>query len=75
MTGTYEHSIDAKGRLFKGGTNQRLTIIPPQIPAVSTTIAAAVGVAKVPSIKAALAGRVINGLITDEATARAVLDR
>jgi DNA-binding transcriptional regulator LsrR (DeoR family) len=29
----------------------------------------------VPSIKAALAGRVINGLITDEATARAVLDR
>ena len=38
-------------------------------------LAAAVGVAKVPSIKAALAGRVINGLITDEATARAVLDR
>jgi DNA-binding transcriptional regulator LsrR (DeoR family) len=68
-------AYDAKGRLIKGGTNKRLTSIPPQIPAVSTTIAAAVGVAKVPSIKAALAGRVINGLITDEATARAVLDR
>ncbi|MES5483105.1 sugar-binding domain-containing protein [Bradyrhizobium sp. INPA03-11B] len=67
-------AYDAKGRLIKGGTNKRLTSIPPQIPAVSTTIAAAVGVAKVPSIKAALAGRVINGLITDEATARAVLD-
>ncbi|HBY27279.1 MAG TPA: DNA-binding transcriptional regulator [Bradyrhizobium sp.] len=68
-------AYDAKGRLIKGGTNKRLTSIPPQIPAVSTTIAAAVGVAKVPSIKAALAGRVINGLITDEATARAGLDR
>ncbi|QOZ32147.1 sugar-binding transcriptional regulator [Bradyrhizobium sp. CCBAU 53421] len=68
-------AYDAKGKLIKGGTNKRLTSIPPQIPAVSTTIAAAVGAAKVPSIKAALAGRVINGLITDEATARAVLDR
>ena len=35
--------------------------------------AAAVGPAKVPAIKAALAGRLINGLITDEATARTVL--
>ncbi|MGY4476761.1 sugar-binding transcriptional regulator [Bradyrhizobium sp. USDA 3364] len=68
-------AYDAKGRLIKGGTNKRLTSIPPQIPAVSTTIAAAVGAAKVPSIKAALVGRVINGLITDEATARVVLDR
>ncbi|WGS26530.1 sugar-binding transcriptional regulator [Bradyrhizobium sp. ISRA464] len=68
-------AYDAKGRLIKGGTNKRLTSIPPQIPAVSTTIAAAVGAAKVPAIKAALAGRVVNGLITDEATARAVLDR
>ncbi|KWV52196.1 DNA-binding transcriptional regulator [Bradyrhizobium macuxiense] len=68
-------AFDAKGRLIKGGTNKRLTSIPPQLPAVSTTIAAAVGAAKVPAIKAALAGRVINGLITDEATARAVLDR
>ncbi len=68
-------AYDAKGRLIKGGTNKRLTSIPPQIPAEQTTIAAAVGAAKVRSIKAALAGRVINGLITDEATARAVLDR
>ncbi|WGR93864.1 sugar-binding transcriptional regulator [Bradyrhizobium sp. ISRA443] len=67
-------AYNAKGRLIKGGTNKRLTSIPPQIPAVSTTIAAAVGAAKVPAIKAALAGRVVNGLITDEATARAVLD-
>ncbi|MFB9269560.1 sugar-binding transcriptional regulator [Bradyrhizobium erythrophlei] len=68
-------AYDVKGRIIKGGTNKRLTSIPPQIPAESTTIAAAVGAAKVPAIKAALIGRVINGLITDEATARAVLER
>jgi DNA-binding transcriptional regulator LsrR (DeoR family) len=66
---------DAKGRLIKGGTNKRLTSIPPQMPAETTTIAAALGQAKVPAIRAALAGRLVNGLITDEATARAVLDR
>ncbi len=66
-------AYDAKGKLIKGGTNRRLTSIPPQAPADTTTIAAAVGQAKVPAIRAALAGRLINGLITDEATARAVL--
>src|SRR6476660_2718659 len=48
-------AYDAKGRLIKGGTNKRLTSIPPQAPADTTTIAAAVGQAKVPAIKAALA--------------------
>jgi DNA-binding transcriptional regulator LsrR (DeoR family) len=67
-------AYDAKGKLIKGGTNLRLTSIPPQTPATATTIAAAVGAAKVPAIRAALAGRLINGLITDEATARAVID-
>jgi DNA-binding transcriptional regulator LsrR (DeoR family) len=67
-------AYDAKGRLIKGGTNLRLTSIPPEVPAQTATIAAAVGRAKVPAIKAALAGRLISGLITDEATARAVLD-
>jgi DNA-binding transcriptional regulator LsrR (DeoR family) len=68
-------AYDAKGRLIKGGTNKRLTSIPPQMPAETTTIAAALGHAKVPAIRAALAGRLVNGLITDEATAQAVLDR
>jgi len=66
-------AYDARGKLIKGGTNARLTSIPPQAPAETATIAAAVGQAKVPAIKAALAGRLINGLITDEATARAIL--
>jgi DNA-binding transcriptional regulator LsrR (DeoR family) len=67
-------AYDARGRLIKGGTNQRLTSIPPQVPAATATIGAAIGRAKVPAIRAALAGRLINGLITDEATARAILD-
>jgi DNA-binding transcriptional regulator LsrR (DeoR family) len=66
-------AFDAKGRLIKGGTNRRLTSIPPEVPAKATTIAAALGPAKIPAIRAALAGRLINGLITDEATAHAVL--
>ncbi|MGY3617925.1 sugar-binding transcriptional regulator [Bradyrhizobium sp. USDA 10063] len=68
-------AYDAKGRLIKGGTNKRLTSIPPQVPAHTATIAAAIGQAKVPAIGAALIGRLINGLITDEETARAILAR
>jgi DNA-binding transcriptional regulator LsrR (DeoR family) len=67
-------AYDTNGRMIKGGTNRRLTSIPPQVPADTATIGAAVGRAKVPAIKAALTGRLINGLITDEATARAILD-
>ncbi|MBO0750500.1 MAG: sugar-binding transcriptional regulator [Bradyrhizobiaceae bacterium] len=67
-------AYDAKGRLIKGGTNRRLTSIPPQMPAQTATIAAAVGKAKVPAIRAALVGQLINGLITDEATAQAILE-
>ena len=66
-------AYDAKGRLHQGRHQPRLTSIPPQVPAKTTTIAAAIGQAKVPAIKAALTGRLINGLITDEATARAIL--
>ncbi|MBH5366690.1 sugar-binding transcriptional regulator [Bradyrhizobium glycinis] len=68
-------AYDAKGRLLKAGTNKRLTSIPPEVPAKTTTIGAAVGAAKVPAIAAALNGGLINGLITDEATARAILER
>jgi DNA-binding transcriptional regulator LsrR (DeoR family) len=67
-------AYDAKGQLIRGGTNKRLTSIPPQMPAQTATIAAAIGKAKVPAIRAALVGQLINGLITDEATARAILE-
>ncbi len=67
-------AYDAKGKLIDGGTNRRLTSIPPEVPARAMTIAAAVGPGKIPAIRAALVGRLINGLIMDEATARAILD-
>src|SRR5260370_29994037 len=66
-------AFDGDGRIIDGGTNRRLTSIPPQVPAEALTIGAAVGAAKVSSIRPALKGRLINGLITDEATARATL--
>ena len=61
--------------MHQGGTNRRLTSIPHPVPATALTVAAAVGPAKVPAIQAALNGRLINGLITDEATATALLAR
>jgi len=66
-------AFDANGRFLKGGTNKRLTSIPHPAPAITSTVAAALGPAKVPAILAALRGQLINGLITDEATARALL--
>lgn len=68
-------AFDAEGHIIDGGTNRRLTSIPPRVPAAALTIGAAVGKAKVPAIRAALKGRLINGLITDEATAGGILSK
>jgi DNA-binding transcriptional regulator LsrR (DeoR family) len=66
-------AFDAGGQILEGATNRRLTSIPHPVPAAVLTVAAAVGPAKVPAILAVLKGRLINGLITDEATAKALL--
>ncbi|WP_159010901.1 sugar-binding transcriptional regulator [Bradyrhizobium sp. S69] len=68
-------AFDAEGHIIDAGTNRRLTSIPPRVPAAALTIGAAVGKAKVSAIRAALKGRLINGLITDEATAAAILGK
>jgi DNA-binding transcriptional regulator LsrR (DeoR family) len=68
-------AFDADGHIIDAGTNRRLTSIPPRVPAAALTIGAAVGKGKVPAIQAALKGRLINALITDEATAGAILRR
>jgi DNA-binding transcriptional regulator LsrR (DeoR family) len=65
--------FDSEGEIIDGGINRRLTSIPPRIPAAALTVVAAVGKAKVAAIQAALKGRLLNGLITDEATAAAIL--
>jgi DNA-binding transcriptional regulator LsrR (DeoR family) len=66
-------AYDAKGRIIDGGTNRRLTSVPHPVPAKALTVGAAMGSAKVAAIRAALNGRLINGLITDETTAKALL--
>ena len=66
-------AFNAEGQIIEGGTNRRLTSIPPQIPATSLTIGVAIGKAKVTAIKSALRGRLLNGLITDETTAKLLL--
>ena len=68
-------AYDKDGRIIEGGTNSRLTSVPHSLPARALTVAAALGPSKVAAIKAALTGRLVNGLITDEATARALLPR
>jgi DNA-binding transcriptional regulator LsrR (DeoR family) len=66
--------FDANGRLIDGLTNERVTSAP--IPTIDgrLVIAVAHGDRKVEAIRAALARPLVNGLITDEATARRLLE-
>lgn len=66
-------AYDAQGRIIEGGSNERVTSVPHAIPASALAVGVAIGEAKVPAIRAALAGGALNGFITDEATAKALL--
>ena len=68
-------AFNAEGDILEAGTNRRLTSVRHPSPAAALTVAAAVGPAKASAISAALKGRLINGLITDETTAKALLGR
>ncbi len=65
--------FDAKGRLLDGEMNARVASAPLPSCDTSTVVAMAMGPKKLPGIRAALAGRLVNGLITDEATAQELL--
>jgi DNA-binding transcriptional regulator LsrR (DeoR family) len=66
-------AFDAQGQIIEGGTNRRLTSIPHRVSAEALTVGAALGPAKVVAIRAALEGRLLTGLITDETTAKSLL--
>lgn len=66
-------AFDAGGRLLDNATNDRVAGIPLARPARPRTVAVAGGPEKVAAILAAMRGRLISGLITDEATAEALL--
>jgi DNA-binding transcriptional regulator LsrR (DeoR family) len=65
--------FDQDGCLRTKGANARTASAPIPDRARATVIALAKGRRKLPAIRAALRGRLINGLITDEATAEALL--
>jgi DNA-binding transcriptional regulator LsrR (DeoR family) len=66
-------AFDAGGRLLDNATNDRVAGIPLARPARPRTVAVAGGPEKVAAILAAMRGRLISGLITDETTAEALL--
>jgi DNA-binding transcriptional regulator LsrR (DeoR family) len=68
-------AFDREGGLIKGLTNDRVASVRLDQPAERLVIAAAMGAVKADAIAAALAGRLVSGLITNETMARRLLDR
>lgn len=66
-------AFDAEGKLIEGLTNERVASAPLPSRETSLVVAFAQGQRKLPAIRAALNRRLVNGLITDEATAEALL--
>ncbi|MDO6966254.1 sugar-binding transcriptional regulator [Rhizobium alvei] len=66
-------SFDIQGRLIKDITNDRVASAPIPSRETSLVIAAAMGRKKLPGILGAIRGNLVNGLITDEDTAEALL--
>ncbi len=66
-------SFDRDGRVFEGMTNDRVASAPIPSREKSLVVAIAKGVKKLPGISGAIHRRIINGLITDEVTAEALL--
>ena len=65
--------FDREGRLLASGANARTASAPIPDRGRATVIALAKGRRKLPGIAAALRGRLISGLVTDEASAEALL--
>jgi DNA-binding transcriptional regulator LsrR (DeoR family) len=65
--------FDAEGRFLDRGTNLRVTSVPPEPGISRLRICIGQGTAKIAPLRAALSGKIVNGLVTDEDTARALL--
>jgi DNA-binding transcriptional regulator LsrR (DeoR family) len=65
--------FDAEGRLLDGPLRERTASAPIPGTARATVTALAKGSKKLAAIRGALAGRIVNALVTDEATAEALL--
>lgn len=67
-------SFDQQGHVLPGPVNDRVAGLSPQGAGAALRIGVGGGADKVGAIRAALKGHIITGLITDEATAAAVLN-
>lgn len=67
-------AFDADGRLLDGMTNDRVASAPIPSRERSLVVAIAMGQRKTPGIRATINRRLVNGLITDEATAEGLLE-
>jgi len=67
-------TFDEKGALLDGPFNDRVVSLPLEQPPRRLTTLVGFGPRKVKAIRGALVGRLANGLITDEATAEALLE-
>ena len=65
--------FDADGKLVRSAINDRVTSVTREPAKDRPVVGVAMGAPKIAAIHAALKGRLINGLITNESTARAVL--
>jgi DNA-binding transcriptional regulator LsrR (DeoR family) len=65
--------FDADGALVDTEANQRVNSVPLRPGATARVIGIAAGADRVPAIHGALRGRLVSGLITNEATAEAIL--
>ena len=65
--------FDRNGKLLEGSINERVASVPLPPRDTTTVIGLAKGKRKYTALLAALRGRMINGVITDEATARYLL--
>jgi len=67
-------AFDAAGRIIRGGANDRVTSAPREVPPSRLVVGVAQGIGKILPIRAALRGKIVNGLITNETTARSILE-
>jgi DNA-binding transcriptional regulator LsrR (DeoR family) len=68
-------AFDSQGRLISGDMNDRVTSAPLRQPTKRLMIGVAMGSTRRAALRAALVGRLISGLITDESTAEHLLRR
>ncbi len=68
-------AFDAHGKMIEGLTNDRVLSVPVQTPAKRKVLGVSMALPRMKAIKGALAGRLINGLITNERMAELLLKK